>query len=69
MNESRAREILKGTIGRESDGSSVELYDLTGYIFWSPDNADRIVLDGEFTRAEITAIAWWVNHNTPTEGK
>jgi hypothetical protein len=62
MTETKAREILDNII--QSDNS---LYDLGGYIEWTP--GDKLIIDNDGDYLELTptflrALAWWIeNHN------
>ncbi|OYV01649.1 MAG: hypothetical protein CFE26_22745 [Verrucomicrobiales bacterium VVV1] len=59
MNETTARQLLKGAI--RPDGSLVQLS--YHYLIW-PSNVegDLITVDGYLTAEELEALAWWMKN-------
>ena len=57
MTFEEAKELIKNSI--QEDGSLFE-GDL-GYLYWSGDDSNNIVLDGEYSATELLAIVTYVN--------
>lgn len=58
MDEKTAKEI----IGNETISIDGGLYNLGGYLGWTPGD-DEAVLDGHFTADQLEAIAWWMRNH------
>ena len=63
MNETACREILKDFITLDDTLDSYMKEDTVPYVCWFK-GLDTVTLDGEFTAAQLAAIAWWMENKS-----
>lgn len=63
MDETSARQVLSQAIGENGGltGTLDAAFENSGFVMWLPGDTEAL-MDGKFTPAQMTAVAWWISN-------